>query len=84
MEKLDLLTQRVDSLIQEINRLREENFQLREDGKRLRDDLELGQMAAEELQQKLDQEVATRNEALTRVDDLISRIQGVFPEETQE
>ena len=53
MEKLELLAQRIDSLIQELDRLREENHQLREEGKRLREDLELGQMASEELQEQL-------------------------------
>ena len=79
MEKFDLLAQRIDSLIQELNRLREENHLLREEGKRLREDLELGQMASEELQEKLNTEVSVRNEAASRVDALISRIQSALP-----
>ena len=86
MEKLDLLAQRIDSLIQELNRLREENHILREEGKklreegdRLREDLELGQMTAEELQEKLNRELSVRNEAFSRVDALISRIQSALP-----
>ena len=72
MEKLDLLAQRIDSLIQELNRLREE-------GKRLREDLELGQMASDELQEKLNAAVSVREEAASRVDALIGRIQSVLP-----
>lgn len=79
MEKLELLAQRIDSLLQELNRLREENHHLREEGKRLREDLELGQMAAEELQDKLTREVGVRTEAANRVDALLSRIQSVLP-----
>ena len=79
MEKFDLLAQRIDSLIQELNRLREENHHLREEGKRLREDLELGQMASEELQEKLNVEFSVRSEAASRVDALISRIQSVLP-----
>ena len=85
MEKFDLLAQRIDSLIQELNRLREENHHLREEGKRLREDLELGQMAAEELQEKLNVEFSVRSEAASRVDALISRIQSALPvQETQQ
>jgi regulator of replication initiation timing len=79
MEKLDLLAQRIDSLIQELNRLREENHSLREEGKRLREDLELGQMASDELQEKLNAAVSVREEAASRVDALIGRIQSVLP-----
>ena len=79
MEKLDLLAQRIDSLIQELNRLREENHSLREEGKRLREDLELGQMASDELQEKLNTADSVRVEAANRVDALISRIQSVLP-----
>lgn len=79
MEKFDLLAQRIDSLIQELNRLREENHHLREEGKRLREDLELGQLASEELQEKLNTEVSVRTEAANRVDALISRIQSALP-----
>ena len=75
MEKLELLAQRIDSLIQELDRLREENHQLREEGKRLREDLELGQMASEELQEQR----SVRDEACNRVDALISRIQDTLP-----
>ena len=66
MEKLELLAQRIDSLIQELDRLREENHQLREEGKRLREDLELGQMASEELQEQLNRERSVRDEACNR------------------
>ncbi len=62
-----------------MNRLREENHHLREEGKRLREDLELGQMASEELQEKLNAEVSVRTEAASRVDALISRIQSALP-----
>ena len=79
MEKLELLAQRIDSLLQELTRLREENHHLREEGKRLREDLELGQMASEELQEKLNAEVSVRTEAASRVDALISRIQSALP-----
>ena len=86
MEKLDLLAQRIDNLIQELNRLREENHllreegsKLREEGVRLREDLELGQMTADELQEKLNAEVSVRTEAASRVDALISRIQSALP-----
>ncbi|MBQ4616504.1 MAG: hypothetical protein IJB29_07360 [Mailhella sp.] len=79
MEKLELLAQRIDSLIQELNRLREENHHLREEGKRLREDLELGQMASEELQEKLNSAATVRDEAVSRMDALISRIQSVLP-----
>jgi len=79
MEKLDLLAQRIDNLIQELNRLREENHLLREEGKRLREDLELGQMASDELQEKLNSAVSVQSEAASRVDALISRIQSVLP-----
>ncbi len=79
MEKLDLLAQRIDSLIQELERLREENHQLRENEKRLREDLELGQMASEDLQEQLNRERSVRDEAYTRVDALINRIQGTLP-----
>ncbi len=79
MEKLDLLAQRIDSLIQELDRLREENHQLREEGNRLREDLELGQMASEELQEQLNRERSVRDETCNRVDALISRIQSTLP-----
>ena len=79
MEKLELLAQRIDSLIQELDRLREENHQLREEGNRLREDLELGQMASEELQEQLNRERSVRDEACNRVDALISRIQSTLP-----
>ena len=79
MEKLDLLAQRIDSLIQELDRLRAENHQLREEGNRLREDLELGQMASEELQEQLNRERSVRDEACSRVDALISRIQSTLP-----
>ena len=72
MEKLDLLAQRIDSLIQELVRLREENHHLREE-------LELGQMTSEDLQEQLNRERAVRDEACSRVDDLINRIQASFP-----
>lgn len=80
MEKLDLLAQRIDNLIQELNRLRDENHQLREEGKRLREDLELGQMASEELQEQLNRERNVRDEACTRMDDLLNRIQNTLPD----
>ena len=86
MEKLELLAQRIDSLIQELNRLREENHllreegsKLREEGVRLREDLELGQMTAEDLQEKLNSAATVRDEAVSRMDALISRIQSVLP-----
>ena len=86
MEKLDLLAQRIDSLIQELNRLREENHSLREEGKklreegdRLREDLELGQMTADDLQEKLTAAFNVQAEAATRVDALIGRIQSALP-----
>ena len=86
MEKLDLLAQRIDSLIQELNRLREENHSLREEGKklreegdRLREDLELGQMTADDLQEKLNAAFNVQAEAATRVDALIGRIQSALP-----
>ncbi|MBR3880148.1 MAG: hypothetical protein IKJ34_00910 [Mailhella sp.] len=79
MEKLELLAQRIDSLLQELTRLREENHHLREEGKRLREDLELGQMASDELQEKLNRELTVRSEAFSRVDALISRIQSALP-----
>ena len=84
MEKLDLLAQRIDGLIQELDRLREENHQLREEGKRLREDLELGQMASEELQEQLNRERSVRDEACYRVDELISRIQSTLPAAEQQ
>ena len=46
---------------------------------RLREDLELGQMTAEELQEKLNAAFTVQAEATTRVDALISRIQSVLP-----
>ena len=79
MEKLDLLAQRIDSLIQELNRLREENHSLREEGKKLREDLELGQMTADDLQEKLNNAFNVQAEAATRVDALIGRIQSALP-----
>ena len=86
MEKLDLLAQRIDSLIQELNRLRDENHllreegsKLREEGVRLREDLELGQMTAEDLQEKLNAAFNVQAEATSRVDALISRIQSALP-----
>ena len=86
MEKLDLLAQRIDSLIHELNRLREENHNLREEGKklreegdRLREDLELGQMTADDLQEKLNAAFNVQAEAATRVDALIGRIQSALP-----
>lgn len=85
MEKLDLLAQRIDSLIQELNRLREENHslregkKLREEGDRLREDLELGQMTADDLQEKLNAAFNVQAEAATRVDALIGRIQSALP-----
>ena len=86
MEKLELLAQRIDSLIQELNRLREENHllreegsKLREEGVRLREDLELGQMTAEDLQEKLNAVANVQAEAASRVDALISRIQSALP-----
>ena len=79
MEKLDLLAQRIDSLIHELSRLREENHHLREEGKELREDLELSQMASEDLQEQLNRERSSRDEACSRVDALISRIQDTLP-----
>ena len=86
MEKLDLLAQRIDSLINELNRLRAENHSLREEGKklreegdRLREDLELGQMAADDLQEKLNNAANVQAEAATRVDALIGLIQSALP-----
>lgn len=79
MEKLDLLAQRIDGLIQEINRLREENHHLREESTRLREDLELGQMASEDLQEQLNRERDVHNEVCSRVDELIGRIQNTLP-----
>ena len=79
MEKLDLLEQQIDNLIQELSRLREENHSLREEGKRLHEDLELGQMASEELQEQLNHERGVREEALNKMDILLSRIQTNLP-----
>lgn len=84
MEKLELLAQRIDGLIQELNRLREENHHLREEGNRLREDLELGQMASEELQEQLTRERNVHDEVCTRVDELIGRIQSTLPAAEQQ
>lgn len=79
MEKLELLAQRIDSLIQELNRLRVENHDLREEGKRIREDLELSQLSVEDLQEQLTRERGVREDALTKVDALIGRIQSTLP-----
>ena len=86
MEKLDLLEQRVDALIKELCRLREENQRLRDEGAHLRDDLELGQMASEELQEQLNSERNMRAQAVQKMDDLLGRIQAALPsmEQTNE
>jgi len=78
MEKLDLLEQHIDKLIQEHARLREENQKLREEGSQLREDIELGQMASEDLQEQLNRERGARDAAVSRVDALLSRIQSVL------
>lgn len=72
MELLDLLEQRVGSLLDEVTALRAEN-------RRLREDVAAGQHKVEEirvLQEELAQEKQVREQALTRVDALLRRIQG--------
>lgn len=72
MELLDLLEQRVGSLLDEVTALRAEN-------RRLREDVAAGQHRVEEirvLQEELAQEKQVREQALTRVDALLRRIQG--------
>jgi predicted nucleic acid-binding Zn-ribbon protein len=78
MEKLDLLTQRVDSLIQEMVRLREANASLGSEITELKDELELGRMEKEDLQKQIISNETARNEACTRIDALIGRIQAVL------
>lgn len=72
MELLDLLEQRVGSLLDEATALRAEN-------RRLREDVAAGQQRIEEiraLQEALAQEKQVREQALSRVDALLRRIQG--------
>ena len=80
MEKLDLLTQRVDSLIQEMVRLREANASLGSEITELKDELELGRMEKEDRQKQITSNEAARNEACTRIDALIGRIQEALSE----
>ncbi len=86
MEKLDLLEQRIDALIKELCRLREENQRLRDEGAHLRDDLELGQMASDDLREQLNSERDMRAQAVQKMDSLLGRIQATLPfmEETSE
>ena len=72
MELLDLLEQRVDELLNEVTALRAEN-------RRLQEEVAAGQQRIEEiraLQDALAQEKQVREQALTRVDALLRRIQG--------
>lgn len=71
MELLDLLEQRVGELLEEVLALRDEN-------RRLREDVATGQHRLEEisaLQDELAREKQIREQALTRVDGLLRRIQ---------
>ncbi|MBP3731319.1 MAG: hypothetical protein J6I40_07615 [Mailhella sp.] len=78
MEKLELLAQRIDSLIQELGRLRGDNARLNGEVKNLSEEVELGKMEAEELQKQISAGDAARNEACSRVDALIERIQAAL------
>lgn len=80
MELLDLLEQRVDALLTEMTALREENRRLREDAEAGRQ--RIGEIRA--LQEELARERQVREQALTRVDALLHRIQtslGEGPED---
>ncbi|MBO6003157.1 MAG: hypothetical protein J6P53_06660 [Mailhella sp.] len=80
MEKLELLAQRIDSLIREMVRLREANASLGGEITDLKDELELGRMEKEDLQKQITSNEAARNEACTRIDALIGRIQEALSE----
>ncbi len=72
MELLDLLEQRVGSLLDEVAALRVEN-------RRLREEVAAGQHKDEEiraLRDEVAQEKQVREQALTRVDALLRRIQS--------
>lgn len=76
MELLDLLEQRVSDLLDEMVSLRVEN-------RRLREDVAASQhktIEIAELQQKLEQERQVREQALSRVDALLRRIQDGLDE----
>ncbi|WP_298067542.1 cell division protein ZapB [uncultured Mailhella sp.] len=83
MEKLDLLEQRIDALIKELGRLREENQKLQDEKAHLRDDLELAQMASDEVQEQLNSERDVRIQAVQRMDSLLDRIQAALPSAEQ-
>ena len=83
MEKLDLLEQRIDALIKELGRLREENQKLQDEKVHLRDDLELAQMASDEVQEQLNSERDVRIQAVQRMDSLLDRIQAALPSAEQ-
>lgn len=76
MELLDLLEQRVGVLLDEVTALRAEN-------RRLREELAAGQHKDEEiraLRDEVTQEKQVREQALTRVDALLRRIQSHLEE----
>ena len=72
MEKLELLAQRITVVVAELKALREEN-------KNLKDELDLRQMAIDDLQEQLDKATQANGQAENQVDSILASLQGIIP-----